>query len=46
MVAELKQGAPFAVEGASIVFDGQTVATLAEDVAPAELSEAPAAFAA
>ncbi len=46
VVSALKQGTPFAVEGANIVVDGQTVAALAEDVAPAELSEALAAFAA
>jgi len=46
VVAALKAGTPFAVEGASIVVDGQTVATLAEDVTPDALSEALAAFAA
>ena len=46
VVAALKQGTPFAVEGANIVVDGQTVAALAEDVAPAELRAALAAFAA
>ena len=46
VVSALKQGTPFAVEGANIVVDGQTVAALAEDVAPAELRAALAAFAA
>ncbi|MCK2088312.1 tryptophan--tRNA ligase [Thauera aromatica] len=46
VVAALKQGAAFAVEGAAVVVDGQNVAALAEDVSPAELTEALAAFAA
>jgi len=45
VVSALKQGAAFAVEGTKIVVDGQAVAALAEDVTPAELREALAAFA-
>ncbi|MFP5401899.1 MAG: tryptophan--tRNA ligase, partial [Gammaproteobacteria bacterium] len=46
VVAALKQGAAFAVEGTAVVVDGQNVAALAADVTAAELTEALAAFAA
>ncbi len=46
VVAALKQGAAFAVEGTAVLVDGQNVAALAADVTAAELTEALAAFAA
>ncbi|HAF55407.1 MAG TPA: tryptophan--tRNA ligase, partial [Thauera sp.] len=46
VVAALKQGAAFAVEGTAIMVDGQNVAALAADVTAAELTEALVAFAA